>query len=101
MKPLEKVYWLRLVLGAVAGLMSTGYIVAAGRITSSQELNVFMNGMSIALATFLISYYILKSKFAKQVEKPTKLLTTGIGIYFLAWITTWAMLYTLLVQGII
>jgi hypothetical protein len=30
------------------------------------------------------------------VQKPQKLLTAGIGIYFLSWIVFWTLLYTIL-----
>jgi hypothetical protein len=39
--------------------------------------------------------------FGKEVQKPHKLFTTGIGIYFLAWIAIWALLFTLLVERVI
>jgi len=55
-----------------------------------------LNGISLALVTYLVSYYILKAKFVHQVEKPRKILTTGIGIFFLSWIIFWVLFYTLL-----
>ena len=55
-----------------------------------------MNSLSMALAVYLISYYGVKAKFITKVEKPTKLVTTGIGIYFFAWLVLTVLLYTIL-----
>jgi len=103
MKPLEIIYWLRLALGITAALICTGYGIAAGRIPPINSLgefpidySVLMNGLSIALVIYLISYYIIKSKFSLKVEKPQKLVTTGIGIYFISWIAFWTLLYTII-----
>ncbi len=55
----------------------------------------FFNSASLAIIVYVLSYYFIKSRFALKVQKPQKLLTTGIGIYFLAWIVFWALFYTL------
>jgi hypothetical protein len=31
------------------------------------------------------------------VEKPQKLVSTGIGVYFMAWIVFWVLFYTIMV----
>jgi len=97
MTPLEKIYWLRLALGILTALICTGYGLAAGIFsTETFTFNIFMNSLSIALVVYLISYYILKSKFMPKVEKPQKIATTGIGIYFIAWLVFWVLLYTII-----
>jgi hypothetical protein len=106
MKTLETIYWLRLALGITAAVICTGYGIAAGipPINSSEEFpvdySVLMNGVSIALVIYLISYYIIKSKFSLEVEKPQKLVTMGIGIYFVSWIVFWTLLYTIVATTI-
>ena len=97
MSPLEKVYWLRLALGIAAAFVCAGYGIAAG-VISNQEfpLNTFFNSLSIALIVYIISYYIIKRKFILKVEKPQKLASTGIGIYFISWIVFWVLLYTII-----
>ncbi len=94
MRTLEIIYWLRLALGITAALLCTGYSLATGIKAD------IMIGVSIALGTYLVSYYILKSKFLLKVEKPQKLVTTGIGIYFISWIAFWALLYTIITASI-
>lgn len=95
--PLEKIYWLRLSLGIVAALVSAGYGVVTGRISNTSfDFTIFFNSLALALVVYLLSYYVIKAKFATQVAKPTKLMTTGIGIFFIAWLVFWVLLYTLI-----
>ena len=97
MKPLEIVYWLRLGFGVLAALVCIGYAEAANAISSTSNVNVLLNSVSLAIIVYVLSYYVLKAVFRLKVQKTSKLLTTGIGIYFLAWITFFAMMYTILV----
>ena len=97
MKPLETVYWLRFGFGILAALVSIGYAEAANLISSTQfSVNLLLNGVSLAIILYVLSYYLLKAIFRAKVQKTQKLLTTGIGIYFLSWITFFAVLYTML-----
>jgi ABC-type uncharacterized transport system permease subunit len=95
MRPIEKVYWLRFALGIVAAFVCTGFWLATR--TTSTGSNVLMNGVALALITYLISYFAIKSWFITKVQKPQKLFTTGIGVYLLSWLVFWTLLYTLLV----
>jgi hypothetical protein len=96
MKPLETVYWLRFGFGILAALVSLGLALATNAISNTQFLSpTFFNSASLAIIIYVLSYYFIKSRFALQVQKPQKLVTAGIGIYFLAWIVFWALLYTI------
>jgi len=100
MTPLQKIYWLRVALGIVAAIICIGYGLATGTITkipSEFKITTLLNGMSLALITYIISYYIIKRKFMLTVDKPQKLFTMGIGIYFIAWLVFWVLLYTIIV----
>lgn len=97
MKPLEIVYWLRFAFGILAALLCVGYGVGANTISNKNfAFGTFLNSMSLAIIVYLVSYYYIKSKFKLRVQKPQKLFTAGIGIYFLAWIVFWALLYTII-----
>jgi hypothetical protein len=103
MKPLKVIYWLRLALGIVVALICIGFGLITGAIPNvdqnggfPMDVSVFMNGLSIAILFYLLSYYVIKLRFVNRVEKPSKLMTTGIGIYLLSWIVLWVLLYTLL-----
>jgi len=65
-------------------------------VRQTESLTKFFNSMSIALVVYIISYYIIKRKFILTVEKPQKLATTGIGIYFISWLVFWILLYTII-----
>jgi hypothetical protein len=91
-KPLVIIYWLRLVLGIVAAGISTAVTILHDELSYT----IFMNGITIALAIYLVSYYILKAKFGTQVEKQSKIMTQGIGIYFFTWLVLWVLLYSIL-----
>jgi hypothetical protein len=97
MRPLETVYWLRLVFGILAALVCVGYAVGTNAISPTEfSLNVFLNSTSLAIIFYLLTYYYVKYKFKPLVQKSQKLLTTGIGIYFLSWIVLWTLVYTIL-----
>jgi hypothetical protein len=95
MKPLEMVYWLRLGFGILAALVSLGVGLATNSISKTQIPSTFFNSASLAIIVYVLSYYYVKSRFALKVQKPQKLVTTGIGIYFLSWIVFWALFLTI------
>lgn len=97
MRPLESVYWLRFAFGILAAFLSAGYGVATNEISAVEfTFYTFLNTMSIAIIIYALSYYYVKFRYALQVKNPRKLVTTGIGIYFLSWIAFWVLLYTVI-----
>jgi len=88
MKPTTIIYWTRALFGVVAALLSTLLSLMA-------PVN-FLNGLSIALLIYIVTYYIYKSLFITKMEKQSKIFTTGVGAYFLTWIVAWTIFYTLL-----
>ena len=91
MRPLPLIYWLRVILGIVSGAISTAVTIAGGE----RGLNTFLNGLTIALVVYLVTFYILKAKFVNKVEKQSKIMTQGIGMYFFSWLVSWVLIYTL------
>jgi len=88
MKPTTIIYWTRACLGVIVALLSAFLSIVA---------NIsLLNGITIALLFYIITHYIFKSLFLTKVEKPSKILTTGIGAYFLTWIVALIIFYTLL-----
>jgi cellulose synthase/poly-beta-1,6-N-acetylglucosamine synthase-like glycosyltransferase len=99
MTPLQQLYWLRVAMGAIAAVICIGYgIVVPSAIPKGEAipLNTFVNSLTIALAIYLISFYILKSRFISKLEKPQKLVSTGIFMYFITWLVIWILLYTII-----
>jgi len=98
METLNIIYWSRVGLGVIAAL-----ICVAGWALTNTLFSSVIQGASLAIVFYIITYYILKMKFITKVEKPSKLFTTGIGAYFLTWIVSWILFYTLILkaQGLI
>jgi len=88
MKPLDVLYWIRACLGVVAGALCT--LVGL----FDPLYNNLLYGLSIALLVYTLTNYFLRQMFIGKVEKASKILTTGIGAYFLVWIATWVLLFS-------
>ncbi len=91
MKPLALIYWLRVILGIVAAAISTALTLAGGE----RGIYTFLNGLTTALIVYLITFYIFKAKFINRVEKQSKVMTQGIGIFFFTWLVSWVLMYTI------
>ena len=91
MKPLNVIYWSRVGFGVLAAL-----ICVLLRIDKTTQ--PLINGLSMGLIIYILTYYILKWRFMAKVEKPTKVFTTGIGAYFLTWIVCWVLFITPLIK---
>ncbi|HII86230.1 TPA: hypothetical protein HA273_06695 [Candidatus Bathyarchaeota archaeon] len=92
MRPLILIYWSRVILGIVAASISTALTLAMGE----RGITTFLNGLTVALFLYLVTFYVFKAKFAKKVEKQSKIMTQGIGIYFFSWLVSWVLMYTLI-----
>ena len=91
MRPLALIYWTRLALEVVAVAISTAVALTLGE----RGLSTFVNGLTIALLVYLVTFYIFKAQFKGKVEKQSKIMTQGIGIYFFAWLVSWILIYTI------
>jgi len=65
-------------------------------VRQAESLMKPVNGLLLAAITYMISYYIIKPKFLLKVEKPQKIFTAGIGIYFLTWLVFWILMYSII-----
>jgi hypothetical protein len=94
MKPLSIIYWTRVLWGIIAASISawlSGFTI---------EFNI-LNGVSIALLLYIITYYVYKPLFHSRVEKTTKIFTTGVGAYFLTWLVMFGLLFTLISPALV
>jgi len=89
METLSIIYWSRVGLGVVAALMSVLYNLFLGL-----ENGSLLAGVSVAMALYLLTYYVFKQRFVAKVENPSKVFTTGIGAYFIVWVVAWTLFYT-------
>lgn len=92
MRPLVLIYWTRLALGIVAAIISA--LVAMN--LDVLDFTAFTTSLTIALLVYLLSYYALKAKFYNKVEKQSKIMTMGIGIYFIAWAVFFILSYSII-----
>ena len=84
MKPLSIIYWTRVPLAIMASLISVAL-----------NIDNFYSVVSVALVFYVITNYLLKYFFETKVKKASKIITTGIGTYFLTWIVSLGLFYTL------
>ncbi len=92
MNPLVVIYWIRVSLSVVAAAISA--VVAT--LFDAFSFNTFLNGITIALVIYLLSYYALKAKFVNKVEKQSKIMTMGIFMYFISWAVFFILIYSIL-----
>jgi hypothetical protein len=91
-RPLVLIYWTRLALGIIAALISA--LVATN--LDVLDFTTFTTSLTIALLVYLLSYYALKAKFYNKVEKQSKIMSMGIGIYFIAWAVFFILSYSII-----
>jgi hypothetical protein len=91
-KPLVTIYWIRLALSIVAATI--GAVIST--LQNEADLYTFVNGVTIALLIYLLSYYAIKAKFMNKVEKQSKIMTQGIFMYFIAWAVFFILFYSIL-----
>lgn len=93
MTPLTQLYWIRVALGVVAGLLSAivGFYVGA-----PNDITTLVDCITIALVIYLASYYVLRPMFKNKIEKQSKILSTAIFMYFLVWLPFFILFYTII-----
>ncbi len=100
MTPVVQLYWLRVVLGIIAGII-TAFIAAyfSGK-AGMLDTTTLINSITVALLIYFVTYYILRASFKSKIEKQSKILSTAIGMYFFAWITFFVLFYTVFVVAL-
>ncbi|VVC05253.1 Uncharacterised protein [uncultured archaeon] len=89
-KGLDKVFWLRVGLGVLAGTISA-------IIGSPMQHHRGYLGLGIVIVLFIVSYAIAKSlRVPLPASDKRKLIMTGIGSYFLMFLFSWILVNTLI-----
>ncbi len=107
MNSLTKIYWIRVALGATAGLVCTGISFLAQAyfgtpaVQQISNTTTLLNGVTVALLVYLLSIYALKAKYGTTIEKPSKITSMGIFIYFFTWIVVWVLTLSILIGSIV
>jgi len=92
MTPVVQLYWIRVALGIIAGALSA-VLALFMNLTS---LTTLVNCVTIALIIYLISYYPLKAMYKEKIEKQSKILSTGVMMYFFAWLPFFILFFTVM-----
>ena len=87
MKTLNVIYICRVGIAILAALV-------ASFVVNLKVGAPLINGISISLAIYILTYYVLKYFFMNKVEKQTKIFTMGIGGYFLTFLLCWVLFIT-------
>jgi len=90
MTPVVQLYWLRVVLGMVAGAI-TAVLAFFGNIN---DFTTLLNSITLALLIYFVTYYIIRGYYKNKIEKQSKILSTAIGMYFFAWLSFFVLFYT-------
>jgi hypothetical protein len=85
-KPLSVVYSIRICLGVVAAAMCI-----------LLRLDDLLTGVSLGIFFYLLTYYLLKRFFVAKVEEPSKIMTMGVGAYFLTFVLAFGLFFTLMI----
>ncbi|HMK93918.1 MAG TPA: hypothetical protein VK536_00815 [Candidatus Limnocylindrales bacterium] len=91
MTPVVQLYWIRVVLGVVAALLSAELALYM----PLYDLSTLIDSVTIALLVYLVSYYPLRAVFSKKIDKPSKILSTGIIMYFFTWLPFFILFFTI------
>ena len=87
---LDKLFWLRVGMGVLAGALSA----IIGNPIESYRVGL---GFGIMIILFIVSYVIAKSmKIPIAASEKKKLIMTGYGSYFLMFIFCWILVNTLI-----
>jgi hypothetical protein len=91
MTPVVQLYWLRVVLGIVAGAITA---LLAALFGSAIDITTLVNSVTVALLIYFVTYYIIRGFYKNKIEKQSKILTTAIGMYFFSWLAFFVLFYT-------
>jgi uncharacterized membrane protein YidH (DUF202 family) len=94
MTPIVQLYWLRTALGIAAGAITAALAKFVFNIAA--DFTPLINSITTALIIYFISYYIFKATYKNKIEKQSKILSTGIGMYFFSWIAFFVLFYTVM-----
>lgn len=87
MKILNVIYICRVAIAVLAALV-------AALVVNLKVGDPLINGISISLAIYILTYYVLKYFFMNKVTNQTKIFTMGIGGYFLTFLLCWVLFIT-------
>jgi zinc transporter ZupT len=100
MTPVVQLYWLRVVLGIVAGAITAVLAAVFGGSNGITDFTTLLNSVTLALLIYFVTYYILRGYYKTKIEKQSKVLSTAIGMYFFAWLSFYVLFYTVILVAL-
>jgi ABC-type uncharacterized transport system permease subunit len=91
MTPIVQLYWLRVALGIVAGAITAALAALFG---DASDITTLVNGITVALLIYFVTYYILRGYYKNKIDKQSKILSTAIGMYFFSWLSFFVLFFT-------
>jgi hypothetical protein len=93
--PFDKLYWFRIVLGAVAGILAKVVFTPSLSPTSVAD---YADGILVGMIFYLSSYYFARYVWYRKLDREflSKLYTTAIGGFIMIFLFTWVLLFTLI-----
>ncbi len=90
MKPTTIIYWSRFGLG-----ITTALICYALRLAWDTSIYGFFLGIDVFIITYFAFRYLFRGRMG-EIGETRRLLTIGIGAFFLSWIMFWGLFYSIL-----
>jgi hypothetical protein len=84
-------------LGIVAGAITAVLAAFFGTMDNSTTL---VNGITVALLLYFVTYYSIRGFYKNKIEKQSKILSTAIGMYFFTWIAFFVLFYTVILKAL-
>jgi zinc transporter ZupT len=98
MTPVVQLYWLRVVLGIIAGAITAVLTALFAGSSDATNFTTLLNSITLALLIYFVTYYILRGYYKNKIEKQSKILSTAIGMYFFAWLSFFVLFYTVVIK---
>ena len=96
MNAIKTIYWLRVALGITAGIICAVVSKLLGSTIGIDGTSTILYSVTLVLLIYILSLRLLKTKFQNKVETPSKITMTGIGMYFISWLTFYILAYTII-----
>jgi len=94
MTPIVQLYLIRVVLGIIAGAATAAVAYFVGGTAGLYDYSTLLNSITVALLIYFITYYIFRGVYKTKIPTVSKILSTGIGMYFFTWIAFFVLFYT-------
>jgi len=94
MTPIVQLYLIRVVLGIIAGAVTAAVAHFVGGTAGLYDYSTLLNSITVALLIYFVTYYIFRGVYKTKIPTVSKILSTGIGMYFFTWIAFFVLIYT-------